>query len=136
MRHRLPWVVVLGLLASGCKPRDEDGVAGAKIREESAGQDPERAPEGTLIPRSMFDKGKYYLLESKRVGNIVKALHKRVGVDAIGYTRTETNCKTMLMREMGYSEEGRDKITTEPTKWFTLVEGSNKSDLAKFVCRR
>lgn len=92
-------------------------------------------PEGTLIPRSMFDKGKYYLLESKRVGSTVKALHKRVGVDAVGYTRTETNCKTMLMREIGYSEEGPDKIPNDPTKWFTLVNGSSKSDLAKFLCR-
>lgn len=58
------------------------------------------------IPRSVAgDKGKYYLLESKRQGEVVAALHKRVGVDSVGYTRTETNCKTMQMREMGYTEE-------------------------------
>ncbi len=95
-----------------------------------------RVPEGTLIPRSMADKGQYYLLESKRRGNVIKAVHKRVGVDSVGWTRTETNCKTMRMRELGYTEDGRDKIPHEPTKWFALVEGSSKSDLARFLCRR
>jgi hypothetical protein len=66
---------------------------------------PSCAQQETPIPRSVAgDKGKYYLLEAKRTGDIVKALHKRVGVDSVGYTRTETNCKTMLIRDMGYSE--------------------------------
>jgi hypothetical protein len=51
----------------------------------------------------MADKGTYYLLESTRSGDIVKAVHKRVGVEAVG---------------------------------FELVEGSSKSDLAYFLCRR
>jgi hypothetical protein len=89
------------------------------------------------IPRSVAgDKGKYYLLESKRQGDIVKALHKRVGVDSVGYTKTETNCRNMLMRETGYSEESPAKIVESPTKWFELVPGSSKSDLANFVCKR
>lgn len=89
------------------------------------------------IPRSMpGDKGKYYLLEVKRDGDIVKALHKRVGVDSVGYTRTETNCKTMRMREIGYSEGSPAKIKEDPAKWFDLVPGSSKSDLASFVCKR
>ncbi|WP_206606502.1 hypothetical protein [Steroidobacter cummioxidans] len=90
----------------------------------------------TLIPRSMQDKGKYYLLESKRSGNIVRAVHKRVGMDSVGYTRTEINCKTMQIREMGYSEESVAKIAGTPTKWFELVPGSSKSDLAYFVCKK
>ena len=88
------------------------------------------------IPRSVAgDKGKYYLLESKRTGDIVKATHKRVGVDSVGYTKTETNCKTKLMREMGYSEESASKATGTPSKWFDLVPGSSKSDVANFVCK-
>ena len=91
----------------------------------------------TLIPRSVSgDKGTYYLLEATRSGDIVKTLHKRVGVDSVGYTKLETNCKTMLMREIGYSEDGPDKIADRPTKWFELVPGSSKSDLANFVCKR
>ena len=89
------------------------------------------------IPRSVTgDKGRYYLVEMKRDGNIVKAVHKRVGVYDIGFTRTETNCKTMKMREMGYGEGSQSAIKGNPTKWFDLVEGSSKSDLANFVCKR
>jgi hypothetical protein len=90
----------------------------------------------TLIPRSMpGDKGKYYLLDSKKTGDIVQALHKRVGVDSVGFTRTETNCKTHQMREIGYGEDSQNNIKTNPTKWFDLVSGSSKSDLAIFVCK-
>lgn len=81
------------------------------------------------------DKGKYFLLEKRKNGVIVRALHKRVGVDSIGYTLTETNCATMQMRELGYSEESPSAIKANPTKWFALVLGSSKSDLANFVCR-
>jgi hypothetical protein len=88
------------------------------------------------IPRSMAgDKGKYFLLESKKDGSIVHALHKRVGVDSIGYTKTETNCATMQMRELGYSEESPSDIKENSTKWFELVPGSSKSDLANLVCK-
>ena len=94
------------------------------------------AQKETLIPRSApGDKGKYYLLEAKRNGDIVAALHKRVGVDSIGFTRTETNCKTRQMRELGYGEDSPANIKLKPTKWFDLVPGSSKSDLAHFVCK-
>lgn len=95
------------------------------------------AQREVAIPRSVAgDKGKYYLLEAKRTGALVKAVHKRVGVDSVGYTITETNCKTMQMREIGFSEESPAKIKENPTKWFELVPGSSKSDIAHFVCKR
>lgn len=88
------------------------------------------------IPRSMSgDKGKYFLLEKKKNGSVVRALHKRVGVDSIGYTLTETNCVNMRMRELGYSEQSPSAIKENPTKWLELMPGSSKSDLANFVCR-
>ena len=88
------------------------------------------------VPRSVAgDKGKYYLIEKKKSGGVVRALHKRVGVDSVGYTLTETNCKTMKMRELGYSENSPSSIKENPTKWFELVPGSSKSDLANFICR-
>ena len=90
----------------------------------------------TLGPRSVpGDKGKYYLIESKKTGDLVQALHKRVGVDSVGFTRTETNCKTRQMRELGYGEGSPNNIKTNPTKWFDLVPGSSKSDLAIFLCK-
>jgi hypothetical protein len=90
----------------------------------------------TLIPRSMpGDKGRYYLLESKKTGDIIQALHKRVGVDSVVFTKTETNCKTRQMRELGYGEDSPNNIKASPTKWFELVPGSSKNDLAIFVCK-
>ena len=94
------------------------------------------AQSETQILRSVAgDKGKYYLLESKKVGDVVHALHKRIGVDSIDFTRTETNCKTRKMREIGTGEGSVQKIKVNPTKWFDLVPGSSKSDLAQFVCK-
>lgn len=89
----------------------------------------------TEIPRSMADKGKYYLVEKQVKGNIVRAVHQRVGVDSIGYTITETNCRTAQMREIGYSEESIEAIKSNPGKWFDLAPGSSKSDVANFVCQ-
>jgi hypothetical protein len=90
----------------------------------------------THIPRSMAgDKGRYYLLEARAEGGIVKTLHKRVGPSGTGFTRTEIDCKTMRMREMGYSEESAAAIKPQATVWFELVPGSSKSDLARFVCK-
>jgi hypothetical protein len=95
------------------------------------------APQEILIPRSApGDKGRYYLLEMTASGGTIRALHKRVGVDSVGFTRTETNCRTMKMREWGYSEVSPAAIKPVATKWFELVPGSSKSDLANFVCRR
>jgi hypothetical protein len=89
-----------------------------------------------LIPRSSpGDKGKYFLLDKKKSANLIQALHKRVGVDSVGYTLTETNCTTMRMRELGYSEQSPSAIKITPTNWFPLVQGSSKSDLANFICR-
>lgn len=98
---------------------------------------PASAQQETPIPRSVAgDRGKYYLLEANRAGDIIGALHKRVGVDSVGYTRTETNCKTMLIRDIGYSEVSSAQIKENPSKWYELVPGSSKSDLANFVCKR
>lgn len=86
------------------------------------------------IPRSMADKGKYYLLDVKIKDGIKTTLHKRVGVNETGYSKTQINCKTMQYRDMGYSESGSDKITGTPSKWTDILSGSSKSDLVNFVC--
>ena len=92
----------------------------------------------TMIPRSMpGDKGKYYLIEMKREGNIVKALHKRVGVDTVGFTRTESNCTTGQIRDMGYGEGTASAVKMYPANmqnWYDISNGSSKSDLYRFVC--
>lgn len=89
----------------------------------------------TLIPRSVAgDKGRYYLIQKSKSGNIVSTLHKRVGVDSVGYTSAKVNCKTKQIQEIGYSEVSAKAIKSNPTEWYDLVTGSSKYDLYKFVC--
>jgi hypothetical protein len=89
----------------------------------------------TQIPRSMAgDKGKYYLLDARESGGITTTLHKRVGVSETGFSMTEINCKTYQYRDMGYSENGIDKIKIKVGRWTELVTGSSKSDLVNFIC--
>lgn len=91
--------------------------------------------QGTPIPRSApGDKGRYFLLEARRKGDVVYAVSKRVGLESTDYSKTETNCVTRQMREVGVSAIAAEKINNKPTKWFELVPGSSKSDLAHFVC--
>lgn len=88
------------------------------------------------IPRTMADKGKYYLLSANTKGGVTTTLHKRVGINETGYSKTEINCKTMQYRDIGYSEDGPDKIAGAAGKWTGVLSGSSKSDLANFVCSR
>lgn len=74
-------------------------------------------------------------MESKKTGNIVQVVHKRVGVDSVDFTKTEINCKSRQMRELGYGEGAAQNIKKNPTQWFDLIPGSSKSDLAHFVCK-
>lgn len=88
------------------------------------------------IPRTMYDKGTYYLLDAKTKGSITTTLHKRVGVNETGYSKTEINCKSRQYRDIGYSEAGPDKVAGSPGKWTDLISGSSKSDLVNFACSR
>lgn len=97
------------------------------------------ASKATPIPRSIpGDKGKYFLLEMTKNGNIIKTLHKRIGVAEVGFSRTEINCANMQYKDIGYGEGSPAQIKNYPpgrTKWTSLVEGSSKSDMVKFVCK-
>ncbi|MDO8180214.1 MAG: hypothetical protein Q7T62_18355 [Undibacterium sp.] len=94
------------------------------------------AQQEIRIPRSVQgDKGKYYLIERKHINGIEKILYKRIGVDTIVYQKTEVNCKTMMVRDIGSSGESIANIKDLPTKWFALVDGSSTSDMANFVCK-
>lgn len=88
------------------------------------------------IPRTIGDKGAYYLLDATTKGSIITTLHKRVGVNETGYSKTEINCKSMQYRDMGYSEAGPEKIAGLPGKWTDVLSGSSKSNLVNFVCSR
>ena len=99
-----------------------------------AANTPVLAQAELLIPRSRVENANYYLLTMVIKGDVVAASHKRVSPLSVGYTKTETNCKTMKMIALGYSEASLSAIKIKRTKWFDLVDGSSKSDLANFVC--
>lgn len=88
------------------------------------------------IPRTTFDKGKYYLLEKRQKNGILITVHKRIGPSGTGYTKCEINCKAKKIREIGYSEVSEKDIPNNPTNWSQIVEGSSKSDLFNFVCNQ
>jgi hypothetical protein len=101
------------------------------------GRAEQAAVKEVLIPRSSAgDRGQYCLISATTTASgVIKALHKRVGIDSVGWTRTEINCGARLIRDIGYSKKVTDHIRSEPSKWYGLVPGSSKSDLAVFVCR-
>lgn len=88
------------------------------------------------IPRSMAgDKGRYYLVEAVKKGNVVSSLHKRIGPNETGYSLVETDCGTLRYRDIGYSETGPHKIKPNPGQWTDIQSGSSKSDLVHYVCK-
>lgn len=97
--------------------------------------EPQQIEDGMLIPRrDPGDKGKYYLIEKKQFGDIVTTLHKRIGVDSVGYTLMNLDCKNGKIQELGYSEISAKDIKQNPTDWYELVSGSSKYDIYQFVC--
>lgn len=119
---RLTAVSAAALLALGC------------------GRDSNATPEtpGIEIARTVDgDRGKYYFIRGERSGDVVRSLHVRVGLDAVGYSDVETNCVKRQTRTLGYSEGSLANMKpAPPAQWADLVEGSSASDLAIFVCHR
>lgn len=89
----------------------------------------------TLIPRSVpGDKGKYYLIEKKKQGDVIATLHKRVGVETVDYTRLETNCKTMK-KVKKYINDDIDTTSNDvfDTLFGVQINESNYSNKIEFV---
>ena len=88
------------------------------------------------VPRSTSgDQGRYTLLSVRRAGDIVQTIHRRAGPSATGYTKMEINCRTRMVRDLGYSEESVAGIKGSPSQWYELTRGSSKSDVAAVACR-
>jgi hypothetical protein len=88
----------------------------------------------TVIPRSMADKGQYFLLTKTVRDGTITTVHKRVGLYETAYSETQINCKTQQYRDAGYSEEGPHRIKPVAGRWTDALAGSSKSDLLTFVC--
>lgn len=87
-----------------------------------------------LIPRSMSDKGRYYLVDKTGTGTSTTVVVKRVGVYDTIYTRSQIDCGTRMYKVLG---EGMtyDTINNTPGNWARAITGSSKSDLLKFICK-
>lgn len=125
--------VTSAALKSSSARKTETTVAPSKTDDSSKAV--EKSESEVLIPRSVAgDQGKYYLLSSIREGNTITTIHKRVGPDSIGYTKSEINCTNTKYRVLGYSEISVKAIEESAGEWTELIQGSSKSDLVNFVC--
>lgn len=92
------------------------------------------------------DSGKYSVLShEKQSDGVIKVLTSRIGKSNAytDFTSLKINCKTRKYFELGgRSEDGAKDKPSGPlkdwsarSKWTSLVAGSSKSDLVRFVCR-
>jgi hypothetical protein len=85
------------------------------------------------IPRSMPEKGRYFLLEAKKEGNVIKALHKRVGPSGVGFSRTEANCATGQIRDIGYGDDSIANLKQYPAKMQNWYKGCYRCRLGLII---
>jgi len=96
---------------------------------------------------SSGDKGTYYIVESKPLeNNKFYVLTSRVGKNNAytGFTKLNIDCDLMKYFELaGSSVDGLQEKPTKKfndwsknSKWVSLVNGSSKSDLVHFICKK
>lgn len=95
---------------------------------------------------SSGDSGTYFIISSEK-GNdgILTVLSSRIGKGNAytDFTKLNVNCQTTQYFELGgSSEDGAKKSPSKPlkdwsnSKWASLVPGSSKSDLVRYVCNK
>ena len=93
--------------------------------------------EGELIPMSMQEKAKYYLISVGADGDYLKTLHSRVSTMSHGYSVTRIDCNGRRYQDLGYGEDAQSNIKMyDKMQWTDLVSGSSKYDLMRFACRK
>jgi hypothetical protein len=92
------------------------------------------------------DSGAYYIIEKQNLGgSIIRIVSSRIG-KGNGYTdftELKVNCKSkQYFTTAGASEDGAKqkpskqlKDWSKNSKWASLVTGSSKYDLVRYVCR-
>lgn len=93
------------------------------------------------------DSGTYYVLTQEEIEDgIKKVLTSRIGKgnEYTDFTELKINCTSMQYFELaGSNEDGAKDNPTKPlkdwssnSKWTSLVTGSSKYDLVKFICKK
>lgn len=96
---------------------------------------------------SSGDKGAYYIVESKALeNNKFYVITSRVGKNKAytDFTKLNIDCDSMKFFELGgsstdgFQEKPTKKFNdwSERSKWVSLVNGSSKSDLVHFICKK
>ena len=89
-----------------------------------------------LIPRSMAEKAKYYLISVENDGAYLKTVHRRTSSWGTGYSVTRIDCKNKRYMDLGYGDDSISNIKMyDDIRWTQIVQGSSKSDLVTFVCK-
>ena len=89
-----------------------------------------------LIPRSMAEKAKYYLISVEKDGEYLKTLHRRTSSWGTGYSVTRIDCDNKRYMDLGYGDGSISNIKMyDDIRWTKTVQGSSKSDLVNYVCK-
>lgn len=89
-------------------------------------------------PTASGQPAKYYIIESKKKGNLIEVLSRREGSSGITWIKVQIDCKNKRMRTIA---EGYDDFSTfeelpkNQQKWYELYDGSSKSDLFNYICK-
>ncbi|GAB1061226.1 MULTISPECIES: hypothetical protein [Shewanella] len=95
---------------------------------------------------SSGDSGSYFIITSEKGSDgIITVLSSRIGKGNAytDFTKLNVNCESKQYFELaGSSEDGAKKSPSKPlkdwsnSKWTSLVPGSSKSDLVRYVCTK
>ncbi|GAB4188856.1 MAG: hypothetical protein Tsb002_15440 [Wenzhouxiangellaceae bacterium] len=95
---------------------------------------------------SSGDSGKYFIVTSEKGSDgIITVLSSRIGKGNAytDFTKLNVNCETKQYFELGGSSEDGAKESPSKqlkdwpnSKWTSLVPGSSKSDLVRYVCNK
>ena len=89
-----------------------------------------------LIPRSMAEKAKYYLISVENDGEYLKTVHRRTSSLGTGFSVTRIDCVNKNFMDLGYGDESVSNIKMyDDTRWTETVKDSSKSDLVNYVCK-
>ena len=89
-----------------------------------------------LIPRSMVEKAKYFLISVENDGEYLKTVHRRTSSWGTGYSVTRIDCSNDRYMDLGYGDESQSNIKMyDKTQWTKPIQGSSKSDLVNYVCK-
>ena len=88
------------------------------------------------VPRSVYkDRYKYYIEERAHQGMLHFVTLKRISADSMLFVKTEIDCTSRIIREMGHSVSSTKKINTSPPpQWYKPKIISIEADLINYVC--